>query len=98
MIEWSLRNLSVQKIESLIEQKIEKDAITRSLDLKAENIYIYLNFCMAEPVKLAAGTELCVHSSFHLFRWLRWLAIGCQPPAFSLQSADHSVALSISKG
>ena len=66
MIEWSLRNLSIQKIESLMEQKIEKDAITRSLDLKAENIY--LNFCKAEPVKLAAGTELCVHSSFHLFR------------------------------
>ena len=66
MIEWSLRKLSIQKIESLIEQKIEKDAITRSLDLKAENIY--LNFCKAEPVKLAAGTELCVHSSFHLFR------------------------------
>ena len=61
MIEWSLRNLSIQKIESLIEQKLEKDAITRSLDLRAEDIY--LNFCKAERVKLAAGTELCVHSS-----------------------------------
>ena len=61
MIEWSLRNLSIQKNESLNEQKIEKDAITRSLDLKAEDIY--LNFCKAERV-----TELCIHSSFHLFR------------------------------
>ena len=66
MIEWSLRNLSIQKIESLNEQKIEKDAVTRSLDLKAKDIY--LNFCKAERAKLAAGTELCVHSSFHLFR------------------------------
>ena len=60
------RNLSIQKNEGLNEQKVEKDAITRSSDLKAEDIY--LNFCKAERVKLAAGTELCVHSSFHLFR------------------------------
>ena len=66
MIEWSLGNLSIQKIESLNEQKIEKDAITRSLNLKAEDMY--LKFCKAERVRLAAGTELCVHSSFHLFR------------------------------
>ena len=79
MIEWSFSNFSIQKVESPNEQKIEKDAITRSLNLKAENIY--LNFCKAEPVRLAASTELCVHSSFHLFRELRWLASRNRLPA-----------------
>ena len=66
MVECSLGNLSIQKIESLNEQKIEKDAITRSLNLKPEDMY--LNFCKSERVRLAAGTELCVLSSFYLFR------------------------------